>query len=163
MPRARVREKGRGEGGAQRGRSACRCPLVATVLLHASLTHSIRFRAVIILSWFTFTFFLPSPPSSSESATSCGRQRIKYRARYRGGREGRRGQLKCAVGVGATFFVFFLGSLQTISGLSFICIKKYLHSTVNEIKSGVGGLAERGEGRRKKCSNVRLQGIKQTV
>lgn len=68
------------------------------------------------------------------------------------------------MGVGATFFVFFLGSLQTISGLSFICIKKYLHSTVNEIKSGVGEMAERQkeEGRWKKCSNVRLQGIKQT-
>lgn len=76
---------------------------------------------------------------------------------------GRGLQLKCAVGVEATFFVFFLGSLQTISGLSFICIKKYLHSTVNEIKSGVAETGRGGKGRRKKCSNVRLQRIKQTV
>lgn len=133
MPRARE-----GGGRAQSGRSACRCPLVATVLLHVSLA---RFVLELWLYYLDLRLhfpppLLPSPPSSSESATSCGRQRIKYRARYRGGR--RCGQLKCAVGVGATFFVFFLGSLQTISGLSFICIKKYLHSTVNEIKSGVG-------------------------
>lgn len=155
MPQARE-----GGGGAQSGRSACRCPLVATVLLHVSLT---RFVLELWLYYLDLRLHFSSPPLSSESATSCGRQRIKYRARYRGGRRG--GQLKCAVGVGATFFVFFLGSLQTISGLSFICIKKYLHSTVNEIKSGVAGMAERGEegGEGEKCSNVRLQGIKQTV
>lgn len=133
MPRARE-----GGGGAQSGTSACRSPsLRLFCCMSRSLTRSLaRFVLELWLYYLDLRLHFSSPPSSSESATSCGRQRIKYRARYRGGRGG--GQLKCAVGVEATFFVFFLGSLQTISGLSFICIKKYLHSTVNEIKSGVG-------------------------
>lgn len=63
---------------------------------------------------------LPPPASSSESATSCGRQRIKYRARYRGGRGVRPTQVCC--GSWSYVFRLLLGVVTDNFGLIF-----YLH------------------------------------